>query len=223
MLFTLFRGPCGPDTAATVRRSLVELGALAGVSVAVAEDLALVLTEMVNNAVSAGAGAIHVALTEPPPHLQVHVTDDADGVPVLGRDGRHPRPRARNHPGHRRQVGLHHRHRLEDRLGPVPRLTRALQPFECSSLRPARGQARAPSTARSHGVTADTPQAWPFGYRSCSGSSWSRRSSAVSVRGGRSSGISRASSALTSSAVTTPRTSTDWPGERPALGLSDDD
>lgn len=84
MLFTLFRGPCGPDTAATVRRSLVELGALAGVSVAVAEDLALVLTEMVNNAVSAGAGAIHVALTEPPPHLQVHVTDDADGVPVLG-------------------------------------------------------------------------------------------------------------------------------------------
>ena len=83
MPVTLFSGPCGPRTPAEVRRSLAGLPAAARVPQAMLDDLALVLTELVSNAVDAGARSIQVALTEPPPHLHVAVTDDAQGVPVL--------------------------------------------------------------------------------------------------------------------------------------------
>ena len=80
----LFSGPCGPGTAAQVRRALAQLTpALTGAGGA-AEDLALVLSELVSNAVNAGARAVEVLVDGSSPNLRVAVTDDAEGIPLLG-------------------------------------------------------------------------------------------------------------------------------------------
>jgi signal transduction histidine kinase len=48
------------------------------------DDLMLAATELVTNAYNAGANTVDVELRTPPPYLELHVTDNAPGVPLIG-------------------------------------------------------------------------------------------------------------------------------------------
>jgi anti-sigma regulatory factor (Ser/Thr protein kinase) len=84
MSVLLYRGPCEPGATAQVRRSLRSLARAAQVPEDMVEDLALAATELITNAINAGAHHVDVSLSVPPPHLQLEVTDDAPGIPEMG-------------------------------------------------------------------------------------------------------------------------------------------
>lgn len=76
-----------PSTPAAARRSTVEhlhlvLGADPVVE-PVADNVALVVSELATNAVTAGATTVTVVLTIHRDHVRVAVSDDAAGLPVL--------------------------------------------------------------------------------------------------------------------------------------------
>lgn len=81
MISTLFRGPGGPSTAAAVRHALRGLCDGEVISHAALDDLTLVATELITNAVHAGASALVVRLTVHAPELELAVEDDAPGTP----------------------------------------------------------------------------------------------------------------------------------------------
>ena len=82
--FLLFDGPCDESSARLVRREVRRLQAALEVGSRVVEDLELAATELVTNAVRSGASRIDVRLEVLPPRLELRVTDDGPGTPVLG-------------------------------------------------------------------------------------------------------------------------------------------
>ena len=85
--FTLYDGPGDEAAAGAVRRELRGLQEALGVGSPALEDLQLAATELVTNAVRAGAHRLQVRLDAPPPHLRLDVTDDAPGAPALRATG----------------------------------------------------------------------------------------------------------------------------------------
>jgi anti-sigma regulatory factor (Ser/Thr protein kinase) len=77
----LFNGDCGPAVAAQVRRAIAELAATGRLPDRLADDLALIATEMVTNAVRASARRVSVVVDGAPPDIRIVVEDDAPGVP----------------------------------------------------------------------------------------------------------------------------------------------
>lgn len=84
-LVALFRGPCHSGVAGDVRRALHALQTTGTLSASLVQDLLLAATELVTNAVNAGARTVEVRLDTASPHVLLDVTDDAAGSPVLGR------------------------------------------------------------------------------------------------------------------------------------------
>lgn len=80
----LFAGPCDATAPVAVRQALRAAQASGAVPAEVADDLLLAATELVTNAVNAGARTVEVLLATPPPYLVLDVTDDAPGQPTLG-------------------------------------------------------------------------------------------------------------------------------------------
>lgn len=74
---TLFDGPCGRDTARAVRSALA-----AALPAPRRGDVALAATELITNAVRAGASTVRVTLSVSRSHLSIAVRDDAPGIPV---------------------------------------------------------------------------------------------------------------------------------------------
>lgn len=85
-LVALFRGPCDSGVPLAVRGTLRAVAQTGELSPSIIEDLVLAATELVTNAVNAGARSVEVLLETPPPHLELDVTDDAPGRPTP----RHP-------------------------------------------------------------------------------------------------------------------------------------
>jgi two-component sensor histidine kinase len=83
MISTLFRGPGSLSCAAGVRRALQQLCDGGAVSPPMADDLALVATELISNAVHAGSSMIEVLLTIRGSELELAVADDAPGTPAV--------------------------------------------------------------------------------------------------------------------------------------------
>lgn len=83
-LVALFRGPCDSGVPHAVRQALRDVQATGALSGAVLEDVLLAATELVTNAVNAGARTVEVLLDTPPPHVILDVTDDAPGQPTPG-------------------------------------------------------------------------------------------------------------------------------------------
>ncbi|MCU1690548.1 MAG: putative sensor protein [Pseudonocardiales bacterium] len=83
----LFSGPCTSRTAAEVRRRIASAPVAALVSAPVREDLTLAATELLTNAVRAGASAVDVALHVSHRHIELDVTDDAPGRPERQQPG----------------------------------------------------------------------------------------------------------------------------------------
>jgi anti-sigma regulatory factor (Ser/Thr protein kinase) len=81
MKIPLFSGTCDATTAAHIRRQLRNLQSELEVRSRVVEDMELAATELVTNAVNAGAHWIAVELVVLPPSTQVDVTDDAPELP----------------------------------------------------------------------------------------------------------------------------------------------
>jgi anti-sigma regulatory factor (Ser/Thr protein kinase) len=88
-LVALFRGPCDANVPVAVRKALREVQASGAVSAAVADDLLLAATELITNAVNAGARTVEVLLETPPPYTKIDVTDDAPGEPRPGNPTAH--------------------------------------------------------------------------------------------------------------------------------------
>lgn len=84
-MVALFRGPCDVGAPSAVRQALRAVQATGALSASLADDLLLAATELVTNAVSAGAHTVEVLLDTPPPHVMLDVTDDAPGSPIAGR------------------------------------------------------------------------------------------------------------------------------------------
>lgn len=81
--FILFRGACDPASAVIVRRRLRELRSVLAVGSPLVEDLELAATELVTNAVRAGAATLTVEVTHAPPRVDLRVTDDGPGEPLV--------------------------------------------------------------------------------------------------------------------------------------------
>lgn len=77
----LFSGPCTEQTAAEVRRTLASAPVTALLPAALREDLILAATELLTNAVRAGATTVDVALDVAPGQVELKVADDAPGRP----------------------------------------------------------------------------------------------------------------------------------------------
>jgi anti-sigma regulatory factor (Ser/Thr protein kinase) len=88
----IFRGGCDVRTPAEVRGRLSSALIGAELSPGLVDDVALAATELVTNALRAGAHAIEVELRTDPASLEILVTDDAPGVPTP----RYTCPRALN-------------------------------------------------------------------------------------------------------------------------------
>lgn len=85
MLFlALFTGSCDRGVPAQVRQALRGLQEAAELTDRLVEDLALVATELITNAVAAGSAMLDVALMADPPTVELSVTDDAPGLPRIG-------------------------------------------------------------------------------------------------------------------------------------------
>jgi anti-sigma regulatory factor (Ser/Thr protein kinase) len=80
--FMLFDGPCDTTTASTVRRALRDLQAVLEVRSRTVEDLELAATELITNAVRAGALHLDIQLSVLLPRLELAVTDDGPGMPT---------------------------------------------------------------------------------------------------------------------------------------------
>lgn len=77
----LHKGRCDEATASTIRR---RIRSAAELPTAVVEDVALAATELITNAVRAGARRLVVVICAPHRRtLELRVTDDAPGVPVV--------------------------------------------------------------------------------------------------------------------------------------------
>lgn len=86
-MLLLFSGPCTEQTASEVRRRLASGPVAALVAPRVREDLTLAATELLTNAVRAGASTVDVALHADRGHIDLQVTDDAPGQPQQLRPG----------------------------------------------------------------------------------------------------------------------------------------
>ena len=80
--FMVFAGPCDEATAAAVRRGLRGLQATLAARSRLVEDLELAATELVTNAVRAGAHRIEVELQIVSTQLELRISDDGPGVPA---------------------------------------------------------------------------------------------------------------------------------------------
>lgn len=83
----LFSGACDDGTARQVRRQLRGLQESLGATSRSVEDLELAVTELITNAVRAGAHLVEVRLDSPDPAFCLQVSDDAPGMPVRGEAG----------------------------------------------------------------------------------------------------------------------------------------
>jgi two-component sensor histidine kinase len=107
----LYRGSCDHLSPTHVRHLLQSLtSALDERSRELVEALSLAATELVANAVQAGATSLHVTLLPAPTFLELRVADDADGVPELREPG----------PSEERGRGLLIIERLSDAWGSTP-------------------------------------------------------------------------------------------------------
>lgn len=87
MTHTLYSGPAVPAAAAEVRRALEALPRPETLPTGMLADLQLAATELITNAIRAGSPTITVVIAVPPPLLQLEVSDDAEGLPVIGDSG----------------------------------------------------------------------------------------------------------------------------------------
>lgn len=70
------------DSAASIRGQLGRLGVRIGLPPGACADLALIATELITNALRAGAGELRVSLDQVAPKLiRLRVVDDAPGTP----------------------------------------------------------------------------------------------------------------------------------------------
>lgn len=84
MTHTLYSGPAVPQAAVEVRRALETLPRPDALPPGMLADLQLAATELITNAIRAGSPTITVVIAVPPPVLQLAVSDDADGLPIIG-------------------------------------------------------------------------------------------------------------------------------------------
>jgi anti-sigma regulatory factor (Ser/Thr protein kinase) len=85
--FLLFEGACDVNTAAFVRRRLRELGTAEQVRTQVIDDLELAATELITNAVNAGAQWLSAQIDFAVDRTTLEVSDDARGMPAVAHPG----------------------------------------------------------------------------------------------------------------------------------------
>jgi hypothetical protein len=84
---SLFSGPCTAVTGRSVRQAVREPGTARRLGSDLSDDIALVATELVSNALRAGSVACSVILRIEPQVIELRVSDDAAGEPRLGTPG----------------------------------------------------------------------------------------------------------------------------------------
>lgn len=81
--------PCDAHAPAAARKHAAEVLGGPGVSAAVVNDVVLVVSELVTNAVEAGATSIELGIDIAQHQITVSVGDDTGGWPMLTRPGRY--------------------------------------------------------------------------------------------------------------------------------------
>jgi signal transduction histidine kinase len=80
----LFDGACDDSAAAEARAMLRGLRDAGRLTPDGMDDIALAVSELMTNALNAGASTVRAVLETLPAHIRLEVTDDAAGIPVAG-------------------------------------------------------------------------------------------------------------------------------------------